>query len=226
MLFHLNLEEMEGRWIAHLAGWPGGFAGAETREAAVASASSALPEYFAWLRRHGEQPPEAPFEFLVDEVQRAWVSQDEYEVNAFFAADRAPLAAEEVEVFGRRLYASRADLLDAYLGLSDEALNTALPGERWSINGILKHVAGAENWYLGRFNLDHQAAWEMTDVLGRLMLVRAQFNEALRLFVDRDEVVTIQGETWSPRKVVRRALWHELDHAAHIHQLRARLLSR
>ena len=226
MLLQLNLEEMEGRWIAHLAGWPGGFASGATRDEAMAGAQHAIPEYFAWLRRHGEQPPEVSFEFAVDEVHRAWISEDEYEVNAFFAADRAPLTAEEVEVFGRRLQASRADLLDSYLGLNDEALAHELPGERWAINGILNHVAAAENWYLGRFNLDHDAAWEMTDVLGKLMLVRAQLNEALRLFVDRTDVVTIQGETWSPRKIIRRALWHELDHAAHIRQLRSRLPSR
>jgi predicted RNase H-like HicB family nuclease len=226
MLFHLNLEEIEGRWIAHLAGWPGGFASGGTRAEAIEAAETTLPQYFAWLRRHGEQPPDVPFEFFVDETQRAWISEDEYEVNAFFAADRAPLTAEEVEVFGHRLHASRADLLDAYLGLSAEALNASLPGERWTINGILNHVASAENFYLARFNLDHDAAWDMTDVLGKLMLVRAQFNEALRLFVDRADTVTIHGETWSPRKIIRRALWHELDHAAHIRQLRTPLTAR
>jgi predicted RNase H-like HicB family nuclease len=223
MLFHLNLEEMEGRWIAHFAGWPGGFASAETREAAVAAVAEAGPQFLAWLRRHGEQPPAVTFEFFVDEVQRAWVSQDDYEVNAFFAADRAPLTADEVDVFAVRLAASRADLLDAYLGLSDEALAHVLPGERWPINGILNHVATAENWYLSRLGLDNEAAWDMSDVLGKLMLVRAQFNEALKLMAGRDATATLQGETWSPRKIVRRALWHELDHAAHIRQLRAQL---
>lgn len=36
MLVYLNLEEMAGRWIVHLAGWPGGFANAETRSRQVA----------------------------------------------------------------------------------------------------------------------------------------------------------------------------------------------
>lgn len=224
MRLYLNLEEMEGRWIAHLADWPGGFASAGSREAAVAAAAEAAPQFFDWLRRHGEQPPAAAFEFVVDEVHRAWVSDDDYEVNAFFAADRAPLTAEEVAVFTARLAASRADLLDACLGLSDEALAQQLPGERWPINGVLNHVATAENWYLSRLGLDNEAAWDMNAVLGRLMLVRAQFNEALKLMAGKDATATLQGETWSPRKIVRRALWHELDHAAHIRQLRGRLL--
>jgi hypothetical protein len=32
-------------------------------------------------------------------------------------------------------------------------------------------------------------------------------------------VVGMSGEFWSPRKVLRRAVWHELDHIAHIRKL-------
>jgi hypothetical protein len=35
--------------------------------------------------------------------------------------------------------------------------------------------------------------------------------------------VTLAGETWSARKVLRRSLWHRRDHTAHIAKLRARL---
>jgi ferritin len=33
-------------------------------------------------------------------------------------------------------------------------------------------------------------------------------------------VVGVNGEFWSPRKVLRRALWHERDHTEHIRKLR------
>jgi hypothetical protein len=39
----------------------------------------------------------------------------------------------------------------------------------------------------------------------------------------RKGVVTLSGETWSARKVMRRTLWHERDHTAHILKLRQRL---
>ncbi len=32
-------------------------------------------------------------------------------------------------------------------------------------------------------------------------------------------VVEKQGEFWSPRKLLRRAIWHELDHVGHIANL-------
>jgi predicted RNase H-like HicB family nuclease len=223
MMYPLDLEEMEGRWVAHVQGWPGAFASAEAREAAIAGAPAAIADYFVWISAHGEAPPRGPIEAHVDEVHRAWVSLDEYEVNAFFHADRAPLTEAEIETARTRLLYSRADLLDAGLGLLEAELETVLPGERWSINGILKHVADGENWYLDRFGHGVEAAWNIPDALGRLVLVRQHLLELLPSLAGSEAVVEVSGELWSPRKLVRRALWHERDHTAHIHQLRARL---
>ena len=33
------------------------------------------------------------------------------------------------------------------------------------------------------------------------------------------KVVAVDGEFWSPRKMLRRTLWHERDHTEHIHNL-------
>ena len=33
------------------------------------------------------------------------------------------------------------------------------------------------------------------------------------------QVVGVDGEFWSPRKMLRRALWHERDHTEHIRKL-------
>ena len=34
-----------------------------------------------------------------------------------------------------------------------------------------------------------------------------------------DKVVGLEGELWSPRKMLRRAAWHERDHTEHIRKL-------
>jgi hypothetical protein len=34
-----------------------------------------------------------------------------------------------------------------------------------------------------------------------------------------NKVVGVEGEMWSPRKVLRRAVWHERDHTEHIRKL-------
>jgi hypothetical protein len=55
--------------------------------------------------------------------------------------------------------------------------------------------------------------------LERLEKVRRALNEILPTFQDSKQVTGMDGEFWSPRKVLRRALWHERDHTDHILKL-------
>jgi hypothetical protein len=41
----------------------------------------------------------------------------------------------------------------------------------------------------------------------------------LPTFVELRQVAGIDGEFWSPRKLLRRAVWHERDHTEHIGKL-------
>jgi hypothetical protein len=47
-------------------------------------------------------------------------------------------------------------------------------------------------------------------------VVRQRLIASLPELVGSTQVVGTGGEFWSPRKVVRRAIWHELDHIRHI----------
>ena len=53
----------------------------------------------------------------------------------------------------------------------------------------------------------------------RLEQVRSHLVEILPGLVGSTQVVGISGEFWSPRKLLRRAVWHEYDHLAHIRKL-------
>jgi hypothetical protein len=44
-------------------------------------------------------------------------------------------------------------------------------------------------------------------------------NETLPALKAVNRVAGMDGELWSPRKVLRRALWHERDHMEHIRKL-------
>ena len=61
------------------------------------------------------------------------------------------------------------------------------------------------------------------DPFARLASVREHFVTCLPALAKRAGVITLSGETWSPRKVLRRALWHERDHTEHILKLRAKM---
>jgi hypothetical protein len=53
----------------------------------------------------------------------------------------------------------------------------------------------------------------------RLEKVRTHLNKVLFKLDGVNHVVGADGEFWSPRKLLRRALWHERDHVDHIRKL-------
>jgi uncharacterized damage-inducible protein DinB len=184
---------------------------------------AAVDAYIEWCRGHGLHISGLSGPMVVSEVVRCWRYEDDYEVNAFFASDRPPLMGEELAEFEYLLDATRQDLLAAVEGLGEDGLRTELPGERWPIHGVLKHVADAEWWYLDRLGVAFGRADLPADPFELLEVVRGQTKAALSELAKRTGVVTLAGETWSARKVLRRALWHERDHTEHIRNMRAKL---
>jgi uncharacterized damage-inducible protein DinB len=150
------------------------------------------------------------------------LAADGYEVDAWFLDDWKPLTVEDVERAALLLAWSRVDLLEAVYGLSSKSLNAQHPGERWSILGILEHIDGGEQWYLDRLGLASPQSMSM-DPIECLTETRAQLVDALPGLVGSTQVVGVEGEFWSPRKLLRRAVWHERDHTAHILKLRGDL---
>jgi|Deesub1362A_J573_1020465.scaffolds.fasta_scaffold00787_14 uncharacterized damage-inducible protein DinB/predicted RNase H-like HicB family nuclease len=219
------LEEMDGRWIAHVLGLPGCFAHGATADQAVENIPAALERHRAW-RLSIAQPFSIPRGgVVVEEKIRAWESEPGYEVNAFFAADRPPLTAEDIRRYERLLAAARRDLLEAVEGLSPEELTRPVEGERWSMEGVLGHVARSELWYLDRLGL--APPWDELpcEALRSLQWAREILLHRLPALQACDEVRCVSGEVWSARKVLRRALWHARDHTGHLLKMRQRVQS-
>ncbi len=252
MLFKLCLEEIEGRWVAcSRAGhspaassapdWWGCFAAGDTPQAAAAAMPQALADYFLWLRERrlglGDVRDDArPTEVLnapgppaldrvrveVAEMQPAAFPSADYEANAFFDADRRRLSEADVRMARQLLRWTRAHLLAAAAGLATEELERPVEDE-WSMHKILLHVGVAEWWYLDRLDLAFAREALPAEPFERLRRVRAEFEAKLPALRDDVRIVDPQGEGWSARKVIRRAIWHERDHTAHLLQFRARL---
>jgi hypothetical protein len=221
MAYIVCAEEMDGRWIAHVPDLPGCFSTHKDRDVAIKGVPASIESYTLWCQRHGLRVSGLAGPMMVSEVIRAWTYEDEYEVNAFFASDRPPVVPEEVQEFRRLLEMTGQDLLAAVDGLAPEQLNKEFAGERWSILGILRHVANADLWYLDRLGLAQPQSELPEEVLPRLQTVRAHLVASLPALSSRTGVVALSGEMWSARKVLRRALWHERDHTDHILKLRA-----
>jgi hypothetical protein len=229
MLIRTGVENnMDGRSLAWAWEHPGCFADGADGEAALAALPAAWRAYTAWISTHTAQSwlPDEPAEIRTEDTWDGYTineqferAEDGYDVDAWFLSDWKPLTAVEIERGLHILTWSRADLLAIVNPLSPEKLEQTYPGERWSIAGILKHIAGAEWWYLDRLRLAFPRAEVPDDPFQRLERVRTYFNQVLPTLEGLKQVVGINGEFWSPRKLLRRAAWHELDHISHIGKL-------
>lgn len=224
----------EGRSHAWALEHPGCFAyGRDSREALL-NVPRAVLAYQTWLDRHTPDSwlkdlgdfdirlVEACEVYTIDE-QFATTDGEGYEVNAWFRHDWQPLTTVELQRATQLLAFSRSDLLELTDNLPAATLDQEHPGERWNIRGILGHVATAEEWYLHRLGLGLAGIKSSTDlpknVFERLTLVRQRLMAVLPSLVNSRQVVGVDGEFWSPRKLIRRAVWHERDHTEHILKL-------
>lgn len=217
------------RSIAWLLDHPGCYAYGADEGEALADSTNAMREYTEWINKH--EPSWIPVnETLEPHIEQVWtdytindefdrIEKDGYDVEPFFEHDWKPLTATDIER-GRKLLAwSRADLLAVLEKLTPEQWAYKKEGERWDIAGIVNHIGGAEWWYLDRLGLAFPKAEVPKQPLERLRKVRDLINEVLPTLKDVKQVVGAEGELWSPRKVLRRTLWHERDHTEHIRKL-------
>jgi hypothetical protein len=230
MIFRVGVENNnEGRSIAWALEHPGCFAYGKDANAASTNLEFAIQAYATWILKH-EPRTWLNFEEVEIRVEEAWdayliddeydqVEKDGYSVESFFRFDWKPLTTVDTHRAQKLLAWSRSDLLITIKGLSSEKLNQTYLGERWSINGILSHISGAEWWYLDRLGLAFPRKDVPEDPLARLEKVRTLLRATLPALQGSKQVVGIDGEFWSPRKILRRALWHERDHIEHIRKL-------
>jgi hypothetical protein len=221
----------EGRSIAWVFDHPGCFAYGSEGAEAIIRVPQALIAYKNWLDGYSENSwlkNLQDFDIrLVETVECRHLNKSyepdpdgSMEEEAWFHHDWLPLTETEVMHGLEVISWGHNDLIELTASLEDAALDRAYPNERWSIRGILRHVANAEWYYLDRLNL----AGCQRDDLPENVYQRLQFTLNLNLqtlpdFVSIEEVVGRQGEFWSPRKIIRRAAWHVLDHCQHIHRL-------
>jgi len=235
MILVVGLEnENEGRALAWALDFPGCFAAGDDAAGALMRLPQAFIKYQDWIAAHTRDSwvagigdfdvrlVETCDNYRVDRETLRGVSSGGIEINAWFRHDWQPLSMQEARRGLQLLSWSRADLLAALAEVPPDRMDVLHAGQRWSIRGVLGHIAGAEWWYLDQLGLT-AGKLERTALppnpLDRLAVVRAALEAALPALAGSRLVVGGDGELWSPRKLLRRALWHELDHIGHIYQL-------
>jgi predicted RNase H-like HicB family nuclease len=202
---------------------PGCFVWGQDEADALSRLPAAIMAYVDFMERHRVAlPAEAPYgEVAVVERFQCWWDSD-YEVDPTFFTDEGAVSAADVVFIRDALLATRPELLAAA-----DAAGEGRAGER-TVDEMLHHVATAEWFYGSRLEEDPRSVWgfarrEETDPRRRLAAVRDWTLARLESLPELGPLERIhRGERWTPRKLLRRYLYHELDHLL---ELRARASS-
>ena len=221
----------EGHALAWMLDFPGCFVAAENDLAVCVKLEEAVRNYADWIARHETATWFDAHDIQIN-IEETWQcytidelfepvpeGKEGYEVNAWFRHDWKPLTQQDIERGIKLLDWSRQDFLQVIGKLDSHALDYHPPGERWSIEGIIRHVGIAEWWYLDRF--DRACPYETlpTEPMEIVYKSRQCLLALLPELENKSLVIGVVGEFWSPRKLLRRAVWHKRDHTQHIQKL-------
>jgi len=207
-----------------LAGWG---ASVETAMAAAADrgweelAAMAIAADRRWadLRRTIGATGPGP-EFVIREAVQRRGAVANGMTTATFQADLTPLDRAAVQAALALLERSRARLLSIRGILLEQpdsgqaALAFRSLPRRKTIAEQLKHIAAAERWYIGKISPGLPPLPATRDIWQRLETVRGLVVARLAALDGPalNAATKINGERWTPRKVLRRLMYHEQFH--------------
>ena len=220
----------DGRSLAWALDYPGCFVYGPDESTVILNIPLAYLRYAEWISTHVTDSwvKTNSLDIRLVEVWQGYFINDDFqvrddgiEVNAWFRDDWRPLSKMDSTRGKLLLGWSREDLLAVAQPLTKKQMGLHAPeADNWTIQRVLQHIANAEWWYLDRLGL---APWKKTDLpeepFARLELVRARVIDALHELTGSEKVVGKEGEFWSPRKLLRRLLYHERDHLGHLLQI-------
>lgn len=224
-LIQIGLEnKVEGRTLAWALDYPGVFTyGSDDAEALLCMPREML-RFENWLNLHTDHPwvHLDGLDMHIDqtfEVLSVWFDGRMHAVYSFFRSDLVPLSEEDLQQALLIYNWQREELLAGVETLPAEILKHEFEGQRWTIEGILEHIARVEAWYFSRLRIEFHQPAESGDLMKLLEISAAETNRCLPELIGFDQVFEHRQEKWSARKLVRRLLWHQRDHIDHIRDL-------
>jgi predicted RNase H-like HicB family nuclease len=201
----------DGAVLVHGFGVPGCVGYGQSPEEALEDFADRLADWleFRESARLGVPPREAELEIAVDEWVRSTAAVGAGESDALFDDDLRPLSDREINEGLQLLGDLRGILLRSLRGLPQAEFDR-LGAEEMTLRRIMDELARAQWWTLTRLGASPMAEVPSHPV-GRLdtsmALVVQQFTA---LDGDaRERSLELDGEGWTPRKVLRRLLWLE-----------------
>ena len=224
-ILRAGVEEIEPNyWVLSVFDLIGCFSTGRSEENAVAGAERHVRQYFEWLGKKDSNFTPLEESIRVEAVERfrlsPWPKDPARTVRAFFEDDARPLRAWDIDIALRLLDWSRQDLLLLVGWLLPDSLVRLENEPSWkTLDGLLGHIWESENAILATLGAPVDLAEMPSDSAGRLQAVRSRLQTMLPQWAEKEIEREVMGEKWSPRKALRRVLWHERDHIGQLEGL-------
>lgn len=213
-LLSVGIEEGEdGSALVHSLGCPGCVSFGSSTQEALEGYTRELSAWLTFLEAAGlpVPPRELELEIAVDEWVSSSAAVRRGESDACFTADLRPLEDREINEGLHLLGDLRGRLLRALRTIPRGDLERVLDaGRELPLRRIIDELARAQWWTLTRLGASPLAEVPESPIARldtAMALVVQQFTGFARESGER--VLELEGETWTPRKVLRRLLWLE-----------------
>ncbi len=210
------LEIGKKRTFAGALDWPGWCRSGRDEPSALHALLGAGPRYARVLQSSGLgfQAPADASAFVVVERLAGTTTTDFGAPDVAPSQDTQPVDAAALQRFRTLLQACWQAFDAAVQVASGQELRTGPRGGGRDLDGIARHVLGADQGYLARLAWKWQSK-EGDDLNAELSRTREAILNVLAAAA-RGEVPARGprgGAIWAPRYFVRRVAWHVLDHA-------------
>jgi predicted RNase H-like HicB family nuclease len=195
--------------VAHVPVLPGCIGTGTTRDEAIANARRAYGAYLEILAARGVTIDHwkglDPHAFAVAEVP----------AGGLLPEDERPVEEHELRDFLHAFEAQQAALIAALAGLSADELERAPDEKTWSVRQALEHAMNTEVSLLSRLERWPDDPFNTFQAVHRLVSQRFAVMDAN----DANARKTIEGRTFTVRRVMRRLLEHKWEHFVHVQQI-------
>jgi hypothetical protein len=209
--------------IGFIVDLPGGFVRGRTEADAMSKVHAEASRYLAWAGLRGAEEEASSGLFHGSVVQRcsSRLAVEDADSLVLLDADRRKMGPDESRALSDLALYSGQAFEGVYQGaeLKDWAdpakLRSTFHGPcPSSVEATHSHVLKTQAYYLSRLGLRLQEGEFMTMRRLGLDLLRNEFEAK-----DSKPPVEVDGELWTPKKVLRRLLWHDRIHAKAIARL-------
>ena len=219
----------DGSTVAHVHQLMGCFALSRSRERALEKLAFAIPQYFEWLKQHGENTdtPQRVKLLIEEELQIEDSAGDAGGSDPLRNCDTVVATDHDIVHCLRLLNYTRQDLSRLIAKLPETVLDYKPPGEPRSVRDAIQHIADVDVWYLSRVEADppldeskrrDPLAWlEFTRNLVHQALPNLTIEQRSRVFHPRKWSDGVWP--WTATKVLHRLVTHERQHTGYLKKI-------